>query len=413
YGASYDLASRRKNATRESTATLKAWLSEHKKNPYPTKGEKIMLAIITKMTLTQVSTWFANARRRLKKDNKMTWEPKNRTEDEDEDALASDDEKPRHSEDISMNSVGCAERRRPLGMEYPGGAINVSLANNVAASGNGTAGTTNAATTGAGVMDGSVSGVGATIAAAATAATAVSSSASTATSHHPHVVGGASVGAVGAIQPGKEVLDIVQLSRVHSPQLPAEQPSSAAIYQSYESPKYTTMTNPYITNGYSYVKEELLYNSNGRPRFWSLTGVGAEEKPILQLGNGSDINTMSREWPTNYTSPTYAPATPTTMKQTSVVATISMQPTSPHAQVNGQQRYGGGGGGGQLTAVTPPQTPPNQLHTFAGAFPHGGSSGSVHTANRDVSAYNIGRSEELRSGCAPSAELYCKGQDCA
>lgn len=49
------MASRRKNATRESTATLKAWLNEHKKNPYPTKGEKIMLAIITKMTLTQVT----------------------------------------------------------------------------------------------------------------------------------------------------------------------------------------------------------------------------------------------------------------------------------------------------------------------------------------------------------------------
>jgi hypothetical protein len=79
------LAARRKNATRESTATLKAWLSEHKKNPYPTKGEKIMLAIITKMTLTQVSTWFANARRRLKKENKMTWEPKNRNDDGDDD----------------------------------------------------------------------------------------------------------------------------------------------------------------------------------------------------------------------------------------------------------------------------------------------------------------------------------------
>ncbi|XP_034658559.1 homeobox protein araucan isoform X1 [Drosophila subobscura] len=92
YGASYDLAARRKNATRESTATLKAWLNEHKKNPYPTKGEKIMLAIITKMTLTQVSTWFANARRRLKKENKMTWEPKNRTDDDD-DAMVSDDEK--------------------------------------------------------------------------------------------------------------------------------------------------------------------------------------------------------------------------------------------------------------------------------------------------------------------------------
>ncbi|KAG8297830.1 Cinnamoyl-CoA reductase 1 [Homalodisca vitripennis] len=89
YGAGYDLAARRKNATRESTATLKAWLNEHKKNPYPTKGEKIMLAIITKMTLTQVSTWFANARRRLKKENKMTWEPKNKTDDDD-DAIISD-----------------------------------------------------------------------------------------------------------------------------------------------------------------------------------------------------------------------------------------------------------------------------------------------------------------------------------
>ncbi|CAG2106374.1 unnamed protein product [Medioppia subpectinata] len=76
---------RRKNATRETTSTLKAWLSEHRKNPYPTKGEKIMLAIITKMTLTQVSTWFANARRRLKKENKMTWSPRNRCDDDDDD----------------------------------------------------------------------------------------------------------------------------------------------------------------------------------------------------------------------------------------------------------------------------------------------------------------------------------------
>ena len=41
-----------------------------------------MLAIITKMTLTQVSTWFANARRRLKKENKMTWTPRSRTDEE-------------------------------------------------------------------------------------------------------------------------------------------------------------------------------------------------------------------------------------------------------------------------------------------------------------------------------------------
>lgn len=51
-----DGASRRKNATRETTSTLKAWLQEHQKNPYPTKGEKIMLAIITRMTLTQVGS---------------------------------------------------------------------------------------------------------------------------------------------------------------------------------------------------------------------------------------------------------------------------------------------------------------------------------------------------------------------
>ncbi|XP_014995195.2 iroquois-class homeodomain protein IRX-4 isoform X2 [Macaca mulatta] len=77
-----DSGTRRKNATRETTSTLKAWLQEHRKNPYPTKGEKIMLAIITKMTLTQVSTWFANARRRLKKENKMTWPPRNKCTDE-------------------------------------------------------------------------------------------------------------------------------------------------------------------------------------------------------------------------------------------------------------------------------------------------------------------------------------------
>ncbi|XP_063441195.1 homeobox protein araucan-like [Mytilus trossulus] len=94
YGAGYggiDLNARRKNATRETTNTLKAWLYEHRKNPYPTKGEKIMLAIITKMTLTQVSTWFANARRRLKKENKMTWSPRNRSDDGTENDDMDDD----------------------------------------------------------------------------------------------------------------------------------------------------------------------------------------------------------------------------------------------------------------------------------------------------------------------------------
>lgn len=54
-----------------------------------------MLAIITKMTLTQVSTWFANARRRLKKENKMQWSPRNRTDNDDDD----DDDDDKNSDD--------------------------------------------------------------------------------------------------------------------------------------------------------------------------------------------------------------------------------------------------------------------------------------------------------------------------
>ncbi|KAM9507220.1 iroquois-class homeodomain protein IRX-6 isoform 3-T3 [Guaruba guarouba] len=93
-------SARRKNATRETTSTLKTWLYEHRKNPYPTKGEKIMLAIITKMTLTQVSTWFANARRRLKKENKMTWSPKNKVGEEKKEPT------PREEEEYSAEVEG-------------------------------------------------------------------------------------------------------------------------------------------------------------------------------------------------------------------------------------------------------------------------------------------------------------------
>ncbi|RMC09103.1 hypothetical protein DUI87_14109 [Hirundo rustica rustica] len=98
-------SARRKNATRETTSTLKTWLYEHRKNPYPTKGEKIMLAIITKMTLTQVSTWFANARRRLKKENKMTWSPKNKAGEERK------EETPREEDEYSAESEGRAEQK--------------------------------------------------------------------------------------------------------------------------------------------------------------------------------------------------------------------------------------------------------------------------------------------------------------
>ncbi|CAF1441332.1 unnamed protein product [Adineta steineri] len=105
YSPHMDLAGRRKNATRETTATLKAWLYEHRKNPYPTKSEKVYLAIMTKMTLTQVSTWFANARRRLKKENKMTWSPRNRTNDDDDDDRQGGESNSSESDDESNSPL--------------------------------------------------------------------------------------------------------------------------------------------------------------------------------------------------------------------------------------------------------------------------------------------------------------------
>ena len=64
----FSAAHRKRVLSKDTTGALKMWLRRHKKNPYPSKAEKIMLAILSRMTLTQVSTWFANARRRLKKD---------------------------------------------------------------------------------------------------------------------------------------------------------------------------------------------------------------------------------------------------------------------------------------------------------------------------------------------------------
>lgn len=93
-----------KVASRESTSALKAWLSEHLKNPYPTKGEKIMLAIVTKMSLTQVSTWFANARRRLKKENRVSWASKAKSDEEEEAEESEADE-----EDGSSQKDQCSD----------------------------------------------------------------------------------------------------------------------------------------------------------------------------------------------------------------------------------------------------------------------------------------------------------------
>ncbi|XP_034147290.1 homeobox protein Mohawk-like isoform X2 [Esox lucius] len=56
----------KRQALQDMARPLKQWLYKHRDNPYPTKTEKVLLALGSRMTLVQVSNWFANARRRLK-----------------------------------------------------------------------------------------------------------------------------------------------------------------------------------------------------------------------------------------------------------------------------------------------------------------------------------------------------------
>nr|CUU97927.1 hypothetical transcript [Hymenolepis microstoma] len=51
-----------------TSVVLRAWLADHRDHPYPTRAQKTALALATNLSLSQVSTWFANARRRLKKE---------------------------------------------------------------------------------------------------------------------------------------------------------------------------------------------------------------------------------------------------------------------------------------------------------------------------------------------------------
>ena len=66
------------------------------------------------LCIWKVSTWFANARRRLKKENKMTWEPKNKLDDEDVDV--SDDDDRDHSFNRDDKSGG--ERKLQISAQH-------------------------------------------------------------------------------------------------------------------------------------------------------------------------------------------------------------------------------------------------------------------------------------------------------
>ena len=73
----------------------------------------VSLVKICRVIWLQVSTWFANARRRLKKENKMQWSPRNRTEDADDDDDDDDDVvADKNSEVDELDGGGSSTRRR-------------------------------------------------------------------------------------------------------------------------------------------------------------------------------------------------------------------------------------------------------------------------------------------------------------
>jgi len=64
---------KRQNFSREITNVLSQWLFTHCDHPYPSEHEKSVLCSLTGLSLSQVSGWFINARRRkLKKLNEST-----------------------------------------------------------------------------------------------------------------------------------------------------------------------------------------------------------------------------------------------------------------------------------------------------------------------------------------------------
>jgi hypothetical protein len=51
--------------SQRNTQILREWLLEHADNPFPTDSEKDMLCLRTGITLSKLTTWFVNSRRRI------------------------------------------------------------------------------------------------------------------------------------------------------------------------------------------------------------------------------------------------------------------------------------------------------------------------------------------------------------
>lgn len=65
YNPNFGRKRKRENLPKNVTEYLKEWLILHKRHPYPTEREKQKLAEETGLTVSQISNWFINARRRI------------------------------------------------------------------------------------------------------------------------------------------------------------------------------------------------------------------------------------------------------------------------------------------------------------------------------------------------------------
>ena len=58
---------------KQKTQPLRDWILTHRKHPYPSRDEKLGLAMATHMRVDQVTMWFANTRRQIRRIGMKAW----------------------------------------------------------------------------------------------------------------------------------------------------------------------------------------------------------------------------------------------------------------------------------------------------------------------------------------------------
>ncbi|CAF4766268.1 unnamed protein product [Rotaria sp. Silwood1] len=94
---------------KNSTGPLKQWLFEHQHNPYPNEIDKQELMEKTKMSLSQITVWFTNARVKMRKENKLPlnmYAKKKKKKQHDDSFHLDDTLSPPHStQNLSINEL--------------------------------------------------------------------------------------------------------------------------------------------------------------------------------------------------------------------------------------------------------------------------------------------------------------------